>query len=200
MTTRRALTDGNDLLQLRLPVISTFVLPKVHSPEDLHYVSRKILEHRGNIQSANNSSPNRPINLVASIESARSLINIGGIASWQSQHGPVYGGKLSALLVCRAVSWFTHYQPTDAQNSLLLKIVCSLHLWLERESDAVLDCADTSIIRTSSRRELLYTRSQVSITARAFKLEAIDMVCSASLPTRYNFMFGSLGLYQLPRS
>ena len=61
----------------------------------------------------------------------------------------------------------------------------------------MLDCADTSIIRTSSRRELLYTRSQVSITARAFKLQAIDMVGSALLPARYNhlFMLDSLGLH-----
>ncbi|KAF8158260.1 citrate lyase beta subunit [Crassisporium funariophilum] len=38
-------------------------------------------------------------------------------------------------------------------------------------------CADTSIIRTPSRRELLYTRSQISIAAKAFGLESIDMVC-----------------------
>ncbi|KAH9480317.1 Citramalyl-CoA lyase, mitochondrial [Psilocybe cubensis] len=35
----------------------------------------------------------------------------------------------------------------------------------------------TGIIRTTSRRELLYTRSQIVITAKAFGLEAIDMVC-----------------------
>ncbi|KAF8073632.1 Pyruvate/Phosphoenolpyruvate kinase-like domain-containing protein [Lyophyllum atratum] len=38
-------------------------------------------------------------------------------------------------------------------------------------------CADTSIIRTPSRRELLFTRSQIVIAAKAFGLEAIDMVC-----------------------
>ncbi|KLO17277.1 citrate lyase beta subunit [Schizopora paradoxa] len=38
-------------------------------------------------------------------------------------------------------------------------------------------CADTSIIRTKSRLELLYTRSQVVIAAKAFGLDAIDMVC-----------------------
>lgn len=40
-----------------------------------------------------------PINIVASIESARALVNIREIASWQSDFGPVLGGKLSALLV-----------------------------------------------------------------------------------------------------
>ncbi|KAK0464550.1 citrate lyase beta subunit [Desarmillaria tabescens] len=38
-------------------------------------------------------------------------------------------------------------------------------------------CADTSIIRTRSRQELLYTRSHIVNAARANKLEAIDMVC-----------------------
>lgn len=38
-------------------------------------------------------------------------------------------------------------------------------------------CADTSVIRTSSRRELLFTRSQIVIAAKAFELEAVDMVC-----------------------
>ncbi|KAF8208744.1 Pyruvate/Phosphoenolpyruvate kinase-like domain-containing protein [Mycena galopus ATCC 62051] len=38
-------------------------------------------------------------------------------------------------------------------------------------------CADTSILRSPSRRELLYTRSSIVIAAKAFKLEAIDMVC-----------------------
>ncbi|KAJ7069953.1 citrate lyase beta subunit [Mycena amicta] len=38
-------------------------------------------------------------------------------------------------------------------------------------------CADTSILRSSSRRELLYTRSSIVIAAKAFALDAIDMVC-----------------------
>jgi len=40
-----------------------------------------------------------------------------------------------------------------------------------------LDCADTSILRTRSRQELLYTRSQIAIAAKAFGLESVDMVC-----------------------
>ncbi|KAJ6512082.1 citrate lyase beta subunit [Mycena vitilis] len=38
-------------------------------------------------------------------------------------------------------------------------------------------CADTSISRSPSRLELLYTRSSIVIAAKAFGLEAIDMVC-----------------------
>jgi len=38
-------------------------------------------------------------------------------------------------------------------------------------------CADTRIVRTPERRELLYTRSQIALAAKAFGLKAIDMVC-----------------------
>ncbi|KAG2065583.1 beta subunit of citrate lyase [Suillus decipiens] len=39
-------------------------------------------------------------------------------------------------------------------------------------------CADTSVVRTPSRLELLYVRSQIAIAAKAFRLDAIDMVPS----------------------
>ncbi|KAI0078213.1 citrate lyase beta subunit [Panus rudis PR-1116 ss-1] len=124
----------------RLPHIRTFVLPKIHSPQDLHHVSRELYTHS---QLQNDTSRNdAPIEFVASIESARAMYNLGAIASWQSEYGPQIGGKLSALLFA-------------AEDY----------------------CADTSVIRTPSRRELLYTRSQIAITARAFGLQAIDMVC-----------------------
>ncbi|KAG1804005.1 citrate lyase beta subunit [Suillus variegatus] len=38
-------------------------------------------------------------------------------------------------------------------------------------------CADTSVVRTPSRLELLYVRSQIATAAKAFGLDAIDMVC-----------------------
>ncbi|OAX34553.1 Phosphoenolpyruvate/pyruvate domain-containing protein, partial [Rhizopogon vinicolor AM-OR11-026] len=38
-------------------------------------------------------------------------------------------------------------------------------------------CADTSVIRTPSRLELLYVRPQITIAAKAFGLDAIDVVC-----------------------
>lgn len=37
-------------------------------------------------------------------------------------------------------------------------------------------CADTSIIRTATREELLYPRSKLALAAKAFGLQAIDMV------------------------
>jgi citrate lyase subunit beta-like protein len=39
----------------------------------------------------------------------------------------------------------------------------------------LLVCADTAIIRTSARQELLYPRSKIALAAKAFRLQAIDM-------------------------
>ncbi|KAF8895283.1 Pyruvate/Phosphoenolpyruvate kinase-like domain-containing protein [Infundibulicybe gibba] len=105
------------------------------SPADLHHVSKEI--HSASLQQPRSE----PLRIVPSIESARGLWNLGGIAGWQSEHGAGHGGVLSALLFA-------------AEDY----------------------CADTSIIRTPSRRELLYTRSQIVIAAKAFGLGAIDMV------------------------
>ncbi|KAH9042049.1 citrate lyase beta subunit [Lactarius pseudohatsudake] len=118
---------------LTIPSVRTLVLPKVHSVEDLEMVT-DAMEAFGRSQGT--------IHLVASIESAQALHNIGGIAAWKSVYGPEKGGELRALLFA-------------AEDY----------------------CADTSVIRTPSRQELLYPRSHLSVAARAFGLEAIDMVC-----------------------
>ncbi|KAI0057840.1 citrate lyase beta subunit [Artomyces pyxidatus] len=115
---------------MRIPHIRTFILPKVHSQRDLQTVSYAI-EASGR--------SDEPINLVASIESARALWGLGEIAGWKDVHRQ---SRLIALLFA-------------AEDY----------------------CADTSIIRTSSRQELLYTRSKIAIAAKAFGLDAIDMVC-----------------------
>lgn len=131
----------HDIAQaLRIPSIRTLVLPKVHSALDLHHVSRAIYV-ASNLQSVRDPTA-QPLRLVASIESARSMINLREIAAWQSEYGRPLGVTLSALLFA-------------AEDY----------------------CADTSIIRTKSRQELLFTRSQIAITAKAFGLDAIDMVC-----------------------
>ena len=45
------------------------------------------------------SADDPPVQLVASVESAKAMYNLGEIASWQSTWGSAMGGKLSALLV-----------------------------------------------------------------------------------------------------
>ncbi|KAI0754918.1 Pyruvate/Phosphoenolpyruvate kinase-like domain-containing protein [Daedaleopsis nitida] len=132
---------ADDILQaMRLPCIRTLVLPKVHSAQDLHHVSEEIyMAYRAH---KFRSPDGPPVQLVASIESARAMYNLGEIASWQSRWGEGSGGKLAALLFA-------------AEDY----------------------CADTGITRTTSRQELLYTRSHIVVTAKAFGLKAIDMVC-----------------------
>ncbi|KAI0689708.1 Pyruvate/Phosphoenolpyruvate kinase-like domain-containing protein [Cytidiella melzeri] len=125
---------------VQLQPIHTLVLPKIHSAKDLDAVS---LEIYSTLRSgAVSQDRHKPIKLVASIESAKALYNIGEIAAWQSSFGSMFGGQLAALLFA-------------AEDY----------------------CADTSIIRTPSRQELLYTRSKIAVVAKVFKLDAIDMVC-----------------------
>ncbi|GLB38507.1 putative C-C_Bond_Lyase of the TIM-Barrel fold [Lyophyllum shimeji] len=126
--------DISDIVAL--PAVRSLVLPKIHSAENLHYVSQAIYN------ASKRASRDTVLNIIPSIESARASWNLGAIAGWKSAHGSASGGHLTALLFA-------------AEDY----------------------CADTSIIRTRSRLELLYTRSQIVITAKAFGLEAIDMVC-----------------------
>lgn len=72
--------------------MGTLVLPKIHSVQDLQYISDAIA------RSTQQGRRTQPLRLVASIESAKSLWNIGEIAAWTSPHGPLNGGTLNALL------------------------------------------------------------------------------------------------------
>ncbi|KAG1822513.1 citrate lyase beta subunit [Suillus subaureus] len=72
----------------------------------------------------------------------------------------------SAWNLGEIASWTSEYGP-DAGGKL--------GALLKAYSDT--DCADTSVVRTPSRLELLYVRSQIAIAAKAFGLDAIDMVC-----------------------
>lgn len=74
--------------QLKSTAVRTLVLPKVHSADDLHQISKQM-----------SLSSVFPLRLVASIESAKAMWNLGAIAEWKSSHGPEKGGALSALLV-----------------------------------------------------------------------------------------------------
>ncbi|KAF8513747.1 Pyruvate/Phosphoenolpyruvate kinase-like domain-containing protein [Gautieria morchelliformis] len=118
---------------LKVPIIQTLVLPKIHSTEDLDKMSQIIS------QCFSSRSTKTPIRVVASIESARSLWSLGDIATWRSREG-----------------------------------VATVFALLFAAEDF---CADTSIIRTSSREELLYPRSKIALATKAFQLQAIDMVC-----------------------
>ncbi|KAI0916965.1 hypothetical protein AcW2_007223 [Taiwanofungus camphoratus] len=108
-------------LALRFSRIRTLVLPKVNSGQDLHHVAREIYTAT-RLQPTRNPE-NQPLRLVASIESANSLLNLREIAGWQPEYDPNLMVSLSALLFA-------------AEDF----------------------CADTSITRTLSRQELLYTR------------------------------------------
>lgn len=121
---------------LPLENVTSLILPKIHTAQDLDYVSECIYDI---YMTTDRESP---LSIIPSIESARGMMNLQHIAGWGSKLGRQMGGRLSALLFA-------------AEDY----------------------CADTGIVRTPTRRELLFTRSQIVITAKAFGLEAIDMVC-----------------------
>lgn len=74
------------------------MLPKIDTVTQLDHISREIF-------TAYQSNPNTvdeafgPLQLVASVESAKSLWNLDGICKWKSEYGDTLGGKLGALLV-----------------------------------------------------------------------------------------------------
>ncbi|CAD6887352.1 unnamed protein product [Tilletia controversa] len=94
-----------------------------------------------------------PIALILSVESAASLHNMPTIISEVQQR----------------IAELTHADPS---NPAPPPAYLSALLFASEDF-----CAATSIIRTRSRHSLLVPRAQVVLTARAFGLSAIDMVC-----------------------
>ncbi|KAE8271809.1 hypothetical protein A4X09_0g561 [Tilletia walkeri] len=94
-----------------------------------------------------------PIALILSIESAASLHNMPTIISTVQQR----------------IAELTHIDPSNPSPP-----PAYLSSLLFASEDF---CAATSILRTRTRHSLLVPRSQVVLTARAFGLGAIDMVC-----------------------
>ena len=86
-------------LQLQADAVRTLVLPKIHSAQDLNLVSRQVYSHLQSTSSSVSSQRAKPLQFVASIESAKAMFHIGEIAGWQSEFGSLLGGKLVALLV-----------------------------------------------------------------------------------------------------
>ncbi|KZT28862.1 citrate lyase beta subunit [Neolentinus lepideus HHB14362 ss-1] len=84
-------------------------------------------------------------------------LNINIIASIESAKGLWHVGEIAA--------WQSkHGSPLGGKLSALLFAAEDY-------------CADTSVIRTSSRQELLFARSRIVNAAKAYNLHAIDMVC-----------------------
>jgi hypothetical protein len=79
--------------KLGLSAITAVVLPKIHSGQDLHDVSRAIHRLSDKVRRV------EPLRIIPSIESAKAIWNLRDIASWKSDYDPKLGGILSALLV-----------------------------------------------------------------------------------------------------
>ncbi|KAB5594273.1 Citrate lyase subunit beta-like protein [Ceratobasidium theobromae] len=120
----------DDILTMACP--TRIVMPKIHSVDYLDKVAFL------------STKAGRPLNIIASIESARGLWDAGRIAGWNHTARSGVGDKVAVSALLFAAEDY---------------------------------CADTSIIRTRSRHELLYPRSQMATAAKAFGLQCFDMVC-----------------------
>ncbi|CAE6428471.1 unnamed protein product [Rhizoctonia solani] len=123
------------------------VMPKIHSAGYLDKVASYVPE-------------GRPLSIIASIESARGLWDAGHIAGWRAGQGAGNKVTVSSLLASTPKTNLAHvltdpFRPFAAEDY----------------------CADTHIIRTKTRQELLYPRSQMATAAKAFGIQCIDMVC-----------------------
>jgi hypothetical protein len=107
--------------QMKIPSIRIFILPKIDTVTQLDHVSRQIFTaYQSNARAIDES--HAPLQLVASVESAKSLWNLNGIGQWKSEYGDTLGGKLGALLV-RGAQISSTAQP-NTRPSLRQKIVC----------------------------------------------------------------------------
>nr|XP_031858593.1 uncharacterized protein CI109_005973 [Kwoniella shandongensis]KAA5525665.1 hypothetical protein CI109_005973 [Kwoniella shandongensis] len=137
---------------LRTRHLEAIALPKTTSAEHITYLISRINKlapyHK-------RSGQEGAIKIIAMIENARAMVGIESIAASGQGH-------LDALLFAAEDCEFTSslapyvFKYTDAPN---------------------VDCADVGLTRTPTREELLYPRSRLVTTAKAFGLQAIDLVC-----------------------
>ncbi|KAL9933753.1 hypothetical protein V8E36_007411 [Tilletia maclaganii] len=153
---------ASDDLDVILPslALQTIVLPKVESAEDILLVLDKLAVLRPE------GAP--PIALILSVESAAALHNMPAIITTVQQRITELTTHLESSSSAPP-SGSSSPAPAGAAQPLAY-----LSALLFASEDF---CAATSIIRTRSRLSLLVPRAQVVLTARAFGLEAIDMVC-----------------------
>ncbi|CEQ40193.1 SPOSA6832_01763 [Sporobolomyces salmonicolor] len=163
---------GLDDLEVLLttPHLEGLVLPKVHSAADVQLVDRFIEEH--GLRETKDK-----LRIVASIESPLALLNLREV------RGAFRSPSWRNVTRLNWVAWdtdryqlYAHLLPSRAPRpSSPARVTQSPH---PRPQFAAEDfCASSGLIRTPSRREMLFARSSVVTAAKAFGLKAVDLVC-----------------------
>jgi citrate lyase subunit beta-like protein len=139
--------------------IQAIVIPKVESLSDLMTIHDIIQDIIISSSSSSSSSENhyhhhRDIRFLAAIESARGLLNLQEIAEFNH-----------------------HMKQQQQQQQKQPETINTVSITLDGLIFASEDyCANVEAIRTEHGTELLYARSQLVTVAKAYSLQAIDMV------------------------
>lgn len=156
---------ASDDLDVVLPsrALNTIVVPKVESLADVVFLLERVKYHRGghgddSDQSSSSSrvgaGPTRtaslaadyePLSLVLSVESAKSLLRMPAILEGFDKVYEQAGLAPGAVYIGALLFASEDY------------------------------CASTDIVRTRSRKELLFPRAQMATIAKAYDVQAIDM-------------------------
>ena len=132
---------------LPCPRLQTIVLPKVESRGDILFVARMIEEHGRASNSTNTTT-------TTTTETRRDIRILAAIES------------AKGFLNLREIAETAAHERDGRSFPLVEGLVFASEDY----------CADVEAIRTPDARELLYARSQLVITAKAYGLQAIDMV------------------------
>lgn len=126
--------------------LRAIVVPKVECASDIHFVTRMI----DTLRVGNTND----IRIIACIESAMGFLNLHEIAKTS-----ITSSTTTTTTINTSSHPHYRYHPLDA---------------LVFASEDY--CSDVEAVRTKSATELLYARSQLVMTAKAYALQAIDMV------------------------
>ena len=147
--------------------VQTLILPKIHSHQDLDYVSDTISS------SSRDSSRRNNLQIVSSIESARGIWNLGSIAGWKPSHNPQVGGELSAILV--------RFVYSSIREETYMRAVCSRRLW----AACCLPCSLLTIVKHQRLRGHIRHPHQLTLWAAVCSLS--NSHCCKSLWAWFNW-------------
>lgn len=149
--------------QLKSKHLDGIVIPKVNSAADVQAVDALINSHGLEKTKAS-------LRIIASIESPLALMNLKEVRP------PLLFPELSLTSLSRSQPLRSASIPSSCVLLLFSVRLANLISYQFASEDY---CATSNLLRTSSRHEMAYARSAIVAHAKAYGLQAIDLVCVA---------------------